>query len=606
MSTSEPNAPGVWPAALDLGLFNRWFNVARLSGAAGAAVAIVVVESLRAGRFDLVPALVLCSLVAVGSLDGLAYARRRDRSRLFLALEIGVDLTLVTAGVALAPPGLPAILLRSLFLLVIAPVCLVSLRGGLATIALATCAHLVLLVADRGWSTGVLFSIEALVPPVVFCLVAQQCFFYGRHLSEKNQRLADLAIELEGHRHELMNEVRTEATLVDIARALSTTLDATELLARVTRTMIDYLRADWGATFLVDPDGRYFRIVAVTDPDIPLAELASVAFPVDGWSVFARLADEPLVLLSDADASQVRAIFTGGRVLEKMHVAGVHRGGRLVGFLAVGYEGGVAEPSAVQRLVAGVAEHAATVLQHVRLLEELQLAAARKSEFVDAVSHELRSPLNVIIGYAEMLRDGGLGDVTPAQASALERTHRQAVTLLEMITSLLDLNRLEGGRLPITTEPIVLHELLTELLEELPAAWRRPGVSLRTAATARLPVITTDRGKLKTILRNLLHNALKFTAAGEVVVRGALAGDAVTLTVRDTGAGIPADALPYVFEMFRQAPGATGGGVGLGLHIVRRFVDALGGTVSVASTVNVGTSFVVTLPCSPDPSGGAV
>jgi hypothetical protein len=315
MSPSEPDAHGVWPAALDLGLFNRWFNVARVSGAAGAAVAVVVVESLRGGRFDLVPALVLCSLVAVGSLGGLAIARRRDRSPSVLAAEVGIDLALVTAGVALAPPGPPAVLLRSLYLLVIAPVCLVSLRGGLATIALATCAHLGLLIAERGWSAGVAFSIEALVPPIIFCLVAQQCFIYGRHLSEKNQRLADLAIELEGHRHELVNEVRTEATLVDIARALSTTLDATELLARVTRTMIDYLRADWGATFLVDSDGRHFRIVAVTDPDIPLAELASVAFPVDGWGVVRRLADEPLVVLSEADASRVRASFRGGRGL---------------------------------------------------------------------------------------------------------------------------------------------------------------------------------------------------------------------------------------------------------------------------------------------------
>jgi signal transduction histidine kinase len=148
----------------------------------------------------------------------------------------------------------------------------------------------------------------------------------------------------------------------------------------------------------------------------------------------------------------------------------------------------------------------------------------------------------------------------------------------------------------------VIHELLTELLEELPAAWRRSGVTLRTAATARLPVVATDRGKLKTILRNLIHNALKFTTAGEVVVRGALAPDgAITLTVRDTGAGIPPDALPYVFEMFRQAPGATGGGVGLGLHIVQRFVDALGATVSVTSTFGIGTSFVVTLPAGRTP-----
>jgi signal transduction histidine kinase len=105
----------------------------------------------------------------------------------------------------------------------------------------------------------------------------------------------------------------------------------------------------------------------------------------------------------------------------------------------------------------------------------------------------------------------------------------------------------------------------------------------------------TDRGKLKTILRNLIHNALKFTAAGEVAVHAAATAGGVAFTVRDTGVGIPETAMPYVFEMFRQVPGTGGGGVGLGLHIVRRFVDALDGTVEVTSTVGVGTTFVVTV-----------
>src|SRR6185436_16759013 len=98
-----------------------------------------------------------------------------------------------------------------------------------------------------------------------------------------------------------------------------------------------------------------------------------------------------------------------------------------------------------------------------------------------------------------------------------------------------------------------------------------------------------------------IHNALKFTAAGEVTVRAAATpGGGVAFTVRDTGVGIPEEALPYVFEMFRQVPGTGGGGVGLGLHIVRRFVDALGGTVEVTSTVGVGTTFVVTLAAGPE------
>jgi signal transduction histidine kinase len=148
---------------------------------------------------------------------------------------------------------------------------------------------------------------------------------------------------------------------------------------------------------------------------------------------------------------------------------------------------------------------------------------------------------------------------------------------------------------------VELGGLLAELLEQLPAAWRRPEVPLRVETDPALPILMSDRGKLKTVLRNLVHNALKFTTAGEVVVRACRTGDGrVALAVRDTGVGIPADALAYVFEMFRQVPGAAGGGVGLGLHIVRRFVEALGGTVEVASTIGAGTTFTVTLPVDAD------
>ena len=200
------------------------------------------------------------------------------------------------------------------------------------------------------------------------------------------------------------------------------------------------------------------------------------------------------------------------------------------------------------------------------------------------------------MGYTEMLRDGEMGGVTGDQAAALDRTHRQAVTLLEMITALLDLNRLEAGRLPIVRAPVDVAALLANLVDELPAAWRRPAVALRVEAAGDLGILVTDRGKLKTILRNLVHNALKFTPAGEVTVNAAATpGGGVAFTVRDTGVGIPEEAMPYVFEMFRQVPGTGGGGVGLGLHIVRRFVDALEGTVEVTRTVGVGTTFVVTV-----------
>jgi signal transduction histidine kinase len=580
----------------DLGTFNRWLNLSRIRAAIGVAVAVTVLEAMHPGTFRLRAMLAICAIAVVGSAIGLRSRRLVSRPAMLFAGQTAFDLTIVTVGLWLGASGLPALLFRSLYVLIVTPVCLVTMPGGLATAAIASVAHLGLLAAERGASADVFCSLEAAIPPVLLFLVAQQCFFYGGHLEQKNRDLAALALRLEEHRCDLAAEARTQATLVEIARTLSTALDATELMTRVTRTMSEYLEADWGATFLADPVAGTFRIAGATDPEIPVDELGRVDFPLRGWVDLARLEHDPIVALDAGAAARVPTVFTGGRTLGTVLVAGLHRGDTLTGFLAVGYHAAETEAStAARRLIAGIAEHAATVLHNARLLSELRLAAELKSEFVGAVSHELRSPLNVIIGYAEMLRDGELGAVSAEQAAALDRTHRQAVALLEMITALLDMNRLEAGRLPISRIPFDVPELLTELVDQLPAAWRVHDVAVRIEAAPGIATLVTDRGKLKTVLRNLVHNALKFTAAGEVVVAAAPTADGVAFTVRDTGVGIPHEALPYVFEMFRQVPGTGGGGVGLGLHIVRRFVDALGGTVEVTSTVGVGTTFVVTL-----------
>jgi signal transduction histidine kinase len=158
------------------------------------------------------------------------------------------------------------------------------------------------------------------------------------------------------------------------------------------------------------------------------------------------------------------------------------------------------------RLLAGVAQRRHR-LRNARLLEEVREASALKSEWVGAISHELRTPLNAMLGYLEMLLDGALGDVTAPQDDALRRTQQYAFGLLEMITAVLDLNRLEAGRISVNRTTVSVRALLEEVRQQVPDHWRRLEVDLRLVLPASLPEIETDKGKLKIVIRNLLHNA---------------------------------------------------------------------------------------------------
>ncbi len=581
----------------DLATFNRWLNVSRLRAVTAVALFVTALHLLGVDQIRPLPVLALCAVLFAISAIALRSGDHTETSLTYFTLQTFLDLVAITVGLAVATPAPTAMLFRPLFVMVIVPASLVSVPIGLAAAATASAAHLLLVILQQGdGATGA----ELLTPPFLFFLVAQQSFFYGDHIARKNEDLHALATRLEEHQQSLQMEARTSAALAAVARTLGSNLDAPELLARVNRTALEYLAADWAATFVVDAARGTFRIGAVSDPEIPASALGRIPLPLTSWRALERLTPGRVIQLDGFDAAQTPAVFTGGVTPTTLLLTGLYRDDAMVGLLAIGHARAPA-PEWSPHLLAGIAEHAAIVLRNAALLDEVREASQLKSEFVGAVSHELRSPLNVILGYVEMLYDGGLGPVTTEQERALDRTRRHALALLEMITALLDLNRLEAGRLPIQSESTSVATLLDELRDQLPESWRRAGVELRFESPAAGATLETDPGKLKTVLRNLVHNALKFTERGHVTVSAQMAPHGeLTFTVADSGCGIPGEALPYVFDMFRQVPGAGGGGVGLGLHIVRRFVEALGGRVQVLSDVGVGSRFLVTLPVAAD------
>jgi signal transduction histidine kinase len=277
----------------------------------------------------------------------------------------------------------------------------------------------------------------------------------------------------------------------------------------------------------------------------------------------------------------------------------LRRGGEMIGILTARRRQGPPFGARQERIAKGISQLASLALTNARLVEELDRANRLKSDFVATMSHELRTPLNVIMGYTDLLFDGQFEPVGRAQHKPLRRIQESAHQLLELINSMLDLGRLEAGKLPIEPQDVRLPDLIAELEARTPDRWQKEGVRLEWRLAPDLPVIQTDPIQLKVVLMNLIDNAFKFTDEGGVTVEARPDTGGVEISVSDTGIGISPETLPIIFEYFRQGEQAMTrrfGGVGLGLYIVRRLLGMLGGSVSVESEVGRGSTFRVRLP----------
>jgi signal transduction histidine kinase len=260
-----------------------------------------------------------------------------------------------------------------------------------------------------------------------------------------------------------------------------------------------------------------------------------------------------------------------------------------------------------RELLVSVAQDCAQALDRARLFEAAQKAQAEaenanrlKDEFVSIVSHELRGPLNAILGWTDMMRRGRID--SDGAARALQAVHDNATRQARLIEELLDFSRVTSGPLTLERGEIEISELLRAVVESLIPDSIAKGVTLEFPPSPATPV-TGDRSRLEQVFFNLLGNALKFTPSGgriSVVVRQQM--DTVEVRVTDSGMGIEPELLPYVFERFKQGTRAAGrkyGGLGLGLSIARQLVEAHEGTISVESRgKGQGSTFAVSLPLS--------
>jgi signal transduction histidine kinase len=284
---------------------------------------------------------------------------------------------------------------------------------------------------------------------------------------------------------------------------------------------------------------------------------------------------------------------------------------QIIGSLSLTRKAPGAFPPEVIDVLKTFATQSALAIQNARLFRELadksrllEAASRHKSEFLANMSHELRTPLNAILGFSEVLAERMFGEVNEKQAEYLRDILSSGRHLLSLINDILDLSKVEAGRLELEPGRFHLPTALDNALTLVRERATRHGITLTQSVTEGVGDIVADERKVKQILLNLLSNAVKFTPeGGRVDLTATAAEDVVTIAVSDTGIGIAPEDQAAIFEEFRQVGGDDARrqeGTGLGLTLARKLVELHGGRIWVRSQVGQGSTFTFTLPVGPD------
>ena len=279
---------------------------------------------------------------------------------------------------------------------------------------------------------------------------------------------------------------------------------------------------------------------------------------------------------------------------------------RIIGALVVRRKRPGEFPKQTIDLLQTFAAQSVLAIQNARLFHEiedkgrqLEVASQHKSQFLANMSHELRTPLNAILGYTELILDNIYGETPQKMRGVLERVQRNGKHLLGLINDVLDLSKIEAGQLTLALADYSLKDVVHSVFAAVESLANEKKLALRVEMPNNLPVGRGDERRLTQVLLNLVGNAIKFTDQGEVAVKASALNGAYTLSVCDTGPGIPPADQAKIFEEFQQADSSATkkkGGTGLGLSIARRIVELHGGRMWVESEVGKGATFSISLP----------
>jgi GAF domain-containing protein/anti-sigma regulatory factor (Ser/Thr protein kinase) len=407
---------------------------------------------------------------------------------------------------------------------------------------------------------------------------------------------------------DLARSVEELKALGVVTQAVNSTLDLQNVLTTIVAKAVEISATDAGAIYVFDAAHSELRLSAThgMNDDLVVA-LRDQRITLDEPLVGEAYALRAPVQVADLSATRTHVVDVLVRAgYRSLVITPLMRSNEIVGALVVRRKVTGLLPEASIALLQTFAAQSVIAIQNARLFREIEqksrelaVASQHKSQFLANMSHELRTPLNAILGYTELILDEIYGATPPKVREALQRLETNGRHLLGLINDVLDLSKIEAGQLSLTLADYAIGELVHGVFAAVEPLAADKRLALRLDVPADLPPCKGDQRRLSQVLLNLVGNAIKFTDDGEILISAKAANGSFTISVRDTGPGIPPEAQSRIFEEFQQADNSVAhkkGGTGLGLAISKRIIEMHGGELRVQSAVGQGSTFSFTLP----------
>jgi len=634
ISTSPPGIAGTDVKLILLIKWIRWYSRALLVFG----IFFFIVFAIRQSPASLIFAIIMSLIFFPASLYGLKAAKQgRAQPAIYIIILICWSLALAIAsrGTTALPAALPMLLLPMIIalpyasnrdLLKIATGALVVCAGAVAltlygsimpsSLAETTLALIMLpnIIVVTGLATFGLWHVGTRMRRVL-----AETEVMNKALAESERSLEQKVSERTAELEHALAEI---SDIEDIAQAVNVTLDLDDVIKAMRSALQRVFKFDNISVFLLDEERQNLMVDRVAGIDLQSENMDEIlqkglSLSEENSVVVNTLLSNKSRLIPEVDEERIRQMSPSDRwayainPVKSVLLCPLEIEGKVIGVITFGRMQNSMQLSSdeidrIQRYVTPLA----TGIRNARLFDETRAARAEavessqaKSQFLANMSHELRTPLNAIIGYSELLREETEDEGHLQYHDDLERIRGSGVFLLELISGVLDLTRIEAGKLEVSLTHFNISDTLGEVAMLSRPLMEKNSNELSLGDHDELGEMYSDDSKVRQILLNLLSNAAKFTERGLIQLDVSRAsqddGDWLTFRVTDNGIGMSAEQLEHIFEAFTQADNSTSrkyGGTGLGLTISREFCQMLGGSISVESIPGQGSVFTIKLP----------